>query len=62
MSYVKGIGKIRDILVRSFLSVKGRKFKVLEKVYKKEEVRVFLSNLTKNWKEVKLCSCGYHCI
>jgi len=36
------------VLVRSFLSVKGRKFKILEKVYKKEEVKGFLSNLTKN--------------
>jgi len=36
------------VLVRSFLSVKGRKFKILEKIYKKEEVKVFLSNLTKN--------------
>jgi len=36
------------VLVQSFLSVKGRKFKILEKIYKKEEVKVFLSNLTKN--------------
>jgi len=36
------------VLVRSFLSVKGRRFKILEKVYKKEEVKGFLSKLTKN--------------
>ena len=37
-----------SVLVRSFLNIRGRKFKILEKVYKKEEVRGFLSNLTKN--------------
>jgi len=37
-----------SVLVRSFLNIRGRKFKILEKVYKKEEVKGFLSNLTKN--------------
>ena len=37
-----------SVLVRSFLNIRGRKFKILEKVYKKEEVKGFLSKLTKN--------------
>jgi len=28
-----------SVLVRSFLNIRGRKFKILEKVYKKEEVK-----------------------
>ena len=36
------------VLVQSFLSVKGRRFKILEKVYNKEEVKGFLCKLTKH--------------
>ena len=37
-----------SVLVRSFLNIRGRKIRILEKVYKKEKVKVFLSKLTKN--------------